>query len=174
MQLTSARDPEAVPLNTRHGRWTVNWLEPSQENFYFKEDIVSMNQCRIGGISGRNVNIYWRLIKHWSQFFGLYGKTTKLREAALWYYRERNTFPAPRSFTLPLPQPPAPTHPSVHRTVTITQCPHRVSVLHSMIALEKMPGKHISFCTCVWSSSLPHYHPYLKPPRALKSCLLTS
>lgn len=172
---------KSVLLNIHHREWMVNWLRPPQENFYFMEDAVSIIQGLMGRISGVNIHFYLKLIRCLPQSFVLCGKATKLREAALFGKGILPTTPYNSLFLSP--QPPAPSgliqYPpqctSSTPVLTISWCSQPVlpSFIHSVFTVEKCWSTHSG----VWSSFLPHYHPYPKAPRAPKfqsSYLLTT
>lgn len=151
----------------------VNWLEPSQENFYFKKEVVNINQCLMGGILGININIYWRLIKCWSQSSVLCGKVTKLREAAL-QHREGNPSyhllispsqsQAPTSSKDPPKSPPSPSVLIKSNTST-----YNTYLEKSMLDLWYMWTAHISAPLCPNSihilSHQGHPSPVHLPPK---------
>lgn len=104
----------------------------------------------MAGISGININIYWRLITCWSQSFVLCGKATKLREATLQIQINTSFIHFP-----PNPSHQLSPHPSVHPRAHHTQSSHQA--LFSFI--QCLPWRRCPLCpsfhTCVWLFSLP-------------------
>lgn len=143
----------------------INWLEPSQDNFYFKEEVVNIKQCLIAGISGINISCLIEDLLHvgHSPLYFVVKLCGKLREATLQIqiHYSHYFFLLLSKSSHQLPLHPS-FHPSVHHHPVFASS---LNLLHSILTLENMHSIRIFPQTGLVIFS-DYFYPYPKPPKA--------